>query len=372
MSVASNLDRRTWLAGAGAAMLLASGRANADAPRLAVAFSLAEAVTNGVAVTPEGRIFAALARIDGSAGPRVVEIRNGTPVPFPDEAWNAYAEGADPARSLVWVNSLRIGPDGDLWLVDTGSPGLGKPMRPGGVKLVQVDIASARVRRTITLDGVVTPRSFVDDMRFNSSRAYLSDAGAPALIVLDLATGKGRRVLEGHPSVTAARPISAEGRIVHGPDGKPVFVHADQIEVSPDGAWLNYQACSGPLYRVPTRLLDDPGTSSEMLAQAVETVANTPSTGGTAIAADGTLFVSDTDAQRILRIAPDGTVSTLIEDPRLLWVDAMWIDATGRLWMPAAQINRLAPFQGGTSRVRYPVEVYTIQVSTKPAPNDHR
>ena len=125
-------------------------------PALTLAFALPDAVTNGVAVTPEGRIFAALARIDGSVGPRVVEIRNGRPVPFPDEAWNAFADGADPARTLVWVNSLRIGPDGDLWLVDTGSPGFGQPMRPGGCKLVQVDIAGARVRRTIPLDGVVT------------------------------------------------------------------------------------------------------------------------------------------------------------------------------------------------------------------------
>ena len=122
---------------------------------------------------------------------------------------------------------------------------------------------------------------------------------------------------------------------------------------------------------MPTRPLDAPGTAPETLSRAVERVAVTPSTGGTAIAA-GTLFVSDTDTHRILRIAPDGTVSSLIEDPRLLWVDAMWIDATGRLWMPAAQINRLALFRGGTSRMRYPVEVHTLQVGADPPPNDHR
>ncbi|OHV17868.1 hypothetical protein BK022_02975 [Methylorubrum extorquens] len=117
---------------------------------------------------------------------------------------------------------------------------------------------------------------------------------------------------------------------------------------------------------MPTRLLDAPGTAPETLSGAVERGAVTPSTGGTAIAADGTLFVSDTDTQRILRTAPDGTVSSLIEDPRLLRVDAIWIDATGRLWMPSAQFNRLALFQGGTSRVRYPVEVFTLQVGAEP------
>jgi sugar lactone lactonase YvrE len=378
MSGAATIDRRAWLAGAGALLAAGPGRAAEPArpggflPALTLAFALPDAVTNGVAVTPEGRIFAALARIDGSAGPRVVEIRDSRPVPFPDETWNAFTDGADAARTLVWVNSLRIGPDGDLWLVDTGSPGFGQPMRPGGCKLVQVDIAGARVRRTIPLDGVVTGKSFIDDVRFNGGRAYLTDAGAPALVVLDPVTGRGRRVLEGHPSVTASRPISAEGRIVRGPDGAPVYVHADQLEVSPDGAALFYQSCTGPLWRVPTRLLDDPGTMPATLAAAVEIVADTPPTGGTAIAADGSLFVSDTDTQRIVRITPDGTASILVQDPRLLWVDAMWIDSHNRLWLPAAQLNRLAVFQGGRSRVRFPVEVYTLQLEVGPAPNDHR
>ncbi|MGE7418334.1 L-dopachrome tautomerase-related protein [Methylobacterium tarhaniae] len=378
MSGEAMIDRRAWLTGASALLAAGPGRAGepvrpgASPPALTLAFALPDAVTNGVAVTPKGRIFAALARIDGSAGPRVVEIRDGRPVPFPDEAWNAFVDGADPTRTLIWVNSLRIGPDGDLWLVDTGSPGFGRPMRPGGCKLVQIDVAGARVRRTIPLNGVVTRKSFIDDVRFNDGLAYLTDAGAPALVVLDLATGGGRRVLEGHPSVTASRPISAEGRIVRGPDGTPVHVHADQLEVSPDGATLFYQSCTGPLWRVPTRLLDDPRTAPATLAASVEIVADTPPTGGTAIGADGTLFVSDTDTQRIVLIAPDGSTSTLIQDPRLLWVDAMWIDSRRRLWLPAAQLNRLALFQGGRSRVRFPVEVYTLQLEVGPAPNDHR
>jgi hypothetical protein len=38
---------------------------------------------------------------------------------------------------------------------------------------------------------------------------------------------------------------------MHGPDGKPVYIHADQLEISPDGRWLYYH--SGPLYRIETR-----------------------------------------------------------------------------------------------------------------------
>lgn len=48
------------------------------------------------------------------------------------------------------------------------------------------------------------------------------------------------------------------------------------------------------------------------------------------------------------------------------------IDTRVRLWLPAAQLNRLAPFLGGLSRVRFPVEVDTLQHAVGPAPNDHR
>jgi hypothetical protein len=106
-------------------------------------------------------------------------------------------------------------------------------------------------------------------------------------------------------------------------------------------------------------------------AKQVKKFANTPSTGGTAIDDAGNIYVSDIDRQLVLKITPEGSVSTLIQDTRLLWVDAMWIDDGGFLWMPAAQVNRLAPFQNGVSKVKFPMTVYKLQVGAKPARNDH-
>lgn len=53
MNGRGDLNRGTWLTGAGTAMLLASGPAKADTPNLRVAFTLPDAVTDGVAVTPD-------------------------------------------------------------------------------------------------------------------------------------------------------------------------------------------------------------------------------------------------------------------------------------------------------------------------------
>ena len=360
------------LASALAAALLAPVAlpASAAPDPLATVLQL-DSVANGYASDASQRVFLPLSRIDGSAGPQVVEWKKGKPVPFPDAHWNEWKPGDDPAKGFVRVNALRIGPRGSLWIVDVGAPGLGKAPLLGGPKLIKIDLASDSVQRVYPLEAATNPKSFVDDVRFHGGLAYVTDAGSPGVIVVDLVTGATRRVLDGDPTMTAQRPISADSHVLRGPDGKPVKIHADQLEVSPDGKFFYYQPASGPMSRIATRYLDDPALPSPQLAKHITTFAKTPSTGGTAIDANGTIYCSDTDKHRVLAIDTDGSTHVLIEDPRLLWVDAMWIDAAGFLYMPAAQLDRMAPFNGGVSRVQWPVTVYRTRIGVGPPPTDH-
>ena len=156
-----------------------------------------------------------------------------------------------------------------------------------------------------------------------------------------------------------------------GPDGKETRIHADQQEVSPDGRYLYFMPCSGPLYRVETAALADASLSADELGRRVTLFADVPTTGGTAIAADGTIFMSDTDRNRIFTVSPTGEIETLIEDPRLDWPDALWIDAAGDLWIPAAQIDRTPPMNGGKYEVRLPIEILKLHVGVKPSVIDH-
>lgn len=330
-----------------------------------------DTVANGIATTRDGRIFLPFSRIDGSSGPQVVEWKDGKPVAYPDDTWNGWKQGGDPAKAFVRVNALRIGPDGALWVVDTGAPGFEKPKLPHGPKIVKVDIAAGKVDRVYDLDSATSDKSFVDDIRFHSQLAYITDAGAPGVIVLDLASGATRRVLDNDPSMTAQRPMTGDAHVMRGPDGKPIKIHADQLEVSPDGKFFFYQPASGPMSRIATRYLDDPKIDSKQLSKHVTTFAKTPSTGGTAIDAEGTIYVSDVDHHRILAIKPDGSKSIVVEDRRLLWVDAMWIDDAGYLYMPAAQLDRMAPFNDGVSKVEFPIFVYKTKIGIGPPPSDH-
>lgn len=320
----------------------------------------------GIVVSDAGRAFVLYPRPAGEAGPRIAEMRNGQPVPYPSAVWNDWQPGTATAGKFVRANSLRIGPDGLLWVVDTGTAQMGGPILPGGPKLVAIDLQINQVVRTLPLGDMLKPTSFVDDLQLAGNTIYLTDAGVPALIILNKQTGQGRRVLENDPSTTARRPLYAEGTPLTTPAGQPVLVHADQLEVSPDGRHLYFQTASGPLYRIETRYLLDPHLPTTELSRHVQLFYDTPSTGGTAIDAEGNLYVTDANHQRILKITPGAHATTLLEDKRLLWPDALWIDNHGNLWIPAAQLNRLARLHGGHDMFQPPVYIYKLPIGAKP------
>lgn len=72
-----------------------------------------------------------------------------------------------------------------------------------------------------------------------------------------------------------------------------------------------------------------------------------------------------------MRTSPNGTVQMYLQDERLLWVDAMWIDAQGRLWMPVNQLYRSVLTGNGTSEITKPLYVFTVQIGVGPSAIDH-
>ncbi len=152
-----------------------------------------------------------------------------------------------------------------------------------------------------------------------------------------------------------------DGRAVTAPGGSPLKVHSDPLEVSSDGAWLFFGPLEGPWSRVPTRLLDDPSVAPYVLAAAVEPWADLPPVGGTAMGADGSLYFTElaTDSVKVRR--PDGRIETLASDPALHWVDAPFLAPDGRLWLPVAQMDRVALFHRGVSQTRWPITLLTLE-----------
>jgi len=330
-------------------------------------------VWNGITVSHDNRLFASLTQSEG-AGLQLAEVINNQLKAFPDDSWNQW-NANDPEHHFYHVNALRIGPDGDLWVMDSGNKGIGTGDQAvaGGAKLVHINLATGKVVNSYVFKApTLQPTSYLDDVRFNGDFAYITDPGAVGLVVLNLKSGKSWRVLDNHPLSIDHQPIYADGKKLILRDGREKRVGLDQLEVSPDGKWLYYQAIPGPLARIETRYLNDSALSAAEVAKHAEKVRETWSTGGTAIDAEGNIYASDINTRSIKRIAPDGKVTTVVQDPRLVWIDAMWV-SNGALWMPSGQINRTPATTGGKpSTVEYPVKLYRLPLPIKPSPRDHQ
>lgn len=335
----------------------------ADVPKLEVAAQANGALWNAVVVSDD-RVFLSGPRWTGTKFPPLVVIeKGGKPVPYPDAAWNGWKKGEDPSHAFIDINSLHMDNQGDLWVVDTGSSTFGGNPLPNGAKLVHIDLKTNNVVRVFLFaPDVLKPGSYVDDVRFHGTHAYLTDAGHGGLIVLDLTTGDARRVLDSHPSVVAVgkRPIVVAGKTLFGPDDKPLQVNSDPLEMSPDGQWFYFGTLEGPWHRVPTKLLDDPSVTPEKLAASVEPSVDLPPIGGSTMDKFGTIYYSDLATNSIYKRTADGVTTLLVQDDRLHWVDASFLDADGNLWLPAAQLDRVSLFHHGKNEIKQPMTLFKL------------
>lgn len=339
----------------------------AQTDKLVVAALSQEANWNAVAPLNDKSLFASAPRWTGSKGPQLtyIDIR-GKKHAWPDQLWNSWAPGKSTENRFVNINAIRL-IDSKLWVVDTGAPDFGGTPLPGGAKLVVIDVKTKNVNKTYFFDNSVAGKnSYVDDLRINGKYAYLTDAGWAGLIVLDLETGKSRRVLSDTPSTIASvKAIRLNDKIVLTPDGSILKVNADPLELSPDNQWLYYGPLNGPMYRIPTWALEDNTLDNAALEKFVEIWFDIPPTGGTAMAKDGTFYYSDLEKNAIKRRLPNGEIETVIQDPSLHWVDAPVIDENNTLWLPVPQIDQVSLFQNGKNLTNWPVKVFKFDLNKK-------
>jgi sugar lactone lactonase YvrE len=333
----------------------------------------------GVSVSRTGRVFVNFPKWGDEVRFTVAEIKDGQVHPYPDLDWNTPRDDAD-AEALVSVQSIVVDPADRLWILDTGSP-MFQPTKPGGPKLVCVDLETDSVVRTITFDPeVALPTTYLNDVRFDLRRnaAFItdsSDQGPNGLIVVDLHTGEAWRRLHDHPSTKAVKapdllPI-AEGvpffeRPKDGPP-EPVTMGSDGIAIAADGSRIYYcPLLSRRWYSVDAGALFDRGLGD---ADVVATVVDEGDKGGCSDGLEtddqGRFYLTDWEHQSVLRRLPDGTVETLVHDPRLLWPDTMSV-ADGYLYVTANQLHRQANYQGGEDKRQYPYSLFRTPIDAGP------
>lgn len=261
-------------------------------------------------------------------------------VPFPNAAFSGGEASLAPEARAVSVQSVVMDPSGQsLWIVDAGNPQLSGRVE-GGAKLVQVDLASQTVRRTLVLGNDVAPAgSYLADVRIDASRglAWLPDLALGAIAVVDLATGKGRRLLQGHTSTQAEDMVlQFNGKSWLYPDGSRPRTAVTSIALSPDGRHLYFKPLVGRrLYRAKADSLLSAGEK----APGVEHVADTHPSDAMTFGPDGWLYLTAIDRQAITRWRPGVGLQTVVSDRRLAWPVGLTFGPDGDAYTTVGRIH---------------------------------
>ncbi len=319
-------------------------------------FGLVEVATSdrqwtGVAVSGDGRIFVNYPRWSADAGPSVGELISSNVVaPYPSGKWNDWEVGGAVTDRFICVQSVYMGVENDLWILDAGNP-MFEGVIDGAPKLVRIELQRNKVLKSWVLDSeAVLANSYLNDVRVDGERnvAYITDSGAGAIVVLDLKSGKARRLLEGHASTQSdASILRVDGKKWKLPDGSTPEVHADGIALDASGSYLYYHALTGKnLYRIATADLLDKGLSREALGEKVELLAETGGVDGMLFGMDDWLYLTTIETNSISRYGSDGTVETVVRDARLSWPDAISRGVRGQLYVTTSQVHRGAEPMG--------------------------
>ena len=319
----------------------------------------------GVTVSKQGRVFVNFPRWSDRYLNAVVEVlKDGTAKPYPDEYWNRWdSKLATASKQFVCVQSVVADDQDNLWVVDPAAPMLISVV-PGGPKLVRIDLRTDKVVRVYTFGGdVVKPDSYLNDIRIDTKRniAYLTDSGAGGLVIVDIATGRAHRALDGHPSVMpeANALIAVNGKPVLGPTGKTPQIAADSIALSHDGEYLYYKALTGrTVYRVKTAAIREPGARDA--SSAVEKVTIAFPTDGFWMDAQDRLYLSNLNENAVYRLPKGGSLEKLASDPRLLWPDTFSQGPDGAVYITASHINDAPQYNHGKSTRTMPYMVFKL------------
>ncbi|HEX5786654.1 MAG TPA: L-dopachrome tautomerase-related protein [Woeseiaceae bacterium] len=320
----------------------------------------AEPVGN-VAVSATGRVFFTVHPEARPRGNRLLEFVEGASVPYPDVGTQLGLFDS--------VLGITIDARERLWTIDHGNHGLREP------RLVAFDLATNTVLRDQVLVPEVAPMgSFLQDLRVSADGGTIVIADtsfwrkSPALIVYDVASGTARRVLEGHPAV------SAEGYVVKAGDRALTYLGGlvslkggvDGIALGPE--WLYFGAQSGStVHRVRLADLENQALTAEVLGSRVEAYARKPLSAGFALDPYGNLFVTDVEHNAVYVVGNDRELRTLLRSTRLRWPDGLAFGPEDWLYVADSALPELVLQSRAHIAAASPYRLFRFRPAGKPA-----
>nr|WP_067293479.1 L-dopachrome tautomerase-related protein [Marinobacterium profundum] len=308
-----------------------------------------------ITVTPDNRVIITQQPLDAPAL-RVVEVKpDGTKIPFPTQDW---ADG--PAKGEVGIAStIGIATDskGVVWVLDMGSENspaqiLGWDTRADKLhKLIEIP-SEARLPISFLQDFVIDEQRgkiYIADMTFTAPASAMK----PAFIVVDIASGKARRVLESQSQLMpVAQDLVINGALMgfkgEGDSRSPWHLAMNAISIDPSFDSVYFGSVNGgDVFRIPAAALADATMNDAALAAKIERYADKRPNDGFIVDGEGRVISGDVEANAITRSTPDAIVTIAQDDKRLRWADGFAFAPDGTLYITTNQLNTHPALNGG-------------------------
>lgn len=285
-----------------------------------------------------------------------------TPTPTPSANVTTFASG------LIFPRGLKFGPDGNLFVAEAGTGGnlttvgqcqqVPPPLGPqkGGFTSRVSKITPAGVRTTVvdnlpsTIDALAGDAIGISDVAFIGDTLYALSSGAGCGSGI-AGTSNGLVRVNADGTTTQIADLSAY--IMSHPAAAP-----PTDDFTPDGVWYNMTAARGDFWVVESNQgMLVKITSAGAISRVVDFSATEGHWVPTALAYDGDFYVANlgvfptvNGASKILKVTPDGTVTTFATN--LTAVLALAFDALHRLYVLETSTDNDFPTEGAGKILR--------------------
>ena len=300
---------------------------------------------------------------------RVVKFdkKTNTTTPFPNLEWNTPRDTDD--NYLSNVLGIRNDENGVIWMIDMAQRNNVTP------KIVGWNTIKNTLERIYYLPESSVPAiSQPNDMVVDTKNGYfiIADEGIgnggngskAAFIIVDMKTGKTRRVLEGTRSTLPENtPTVINGKHL-AVNGKDLLVGNDGITADANFEYIYYGPLNGPkIYRIRTLDLVNENFTDSDLDSKIETYSDKPNNGGMSIDKEGNLYLTALETNSVtVVLAKDRSVKTVVQDINMVWPDGVsYNHVDGFMYVSAAQVNKGAPFNDGKDQSTKPFYIFRFK-----------
>jgi sugar lactone lactonase YvrE len=330
-----------------------------------------------VVLNSEGRTFMTVHWFDRQE-PQLVEVIGRTTYqPFPTGQWNrGFGQGNDAFNQPL---GMIIDRQDRLWIVDCGVfPAVndGKAALPAqSPRILAFDSKTGQNVYSLALpQDSCPPGTYPQDLAIDEVNefAYLADIGGsrkPAIVAINLKTKQVRR-FEAHPSLTAENvDLMLEGKKLTFPDAtgkiQSARIGINPITLSADKNTIFYGSmCGLGWYSVPATLFRN-NANDQTITAAIQRVANKPVCNGATTDVSGNHFLTNMGENAIDKLDPQGQLTRLVQDDRLIWADGLHIAANGWMYTGVNQLNRSPLFNGGKEQGKPPYLILRVWIGPR-------